>query len=120
MVKKMITLTIVQGNILGFLGDAIVNPANIQLRRGGGLCGAIFKAAGKHAPELARECSALAPVGVGNAVCTKAYGLPCKHIIHAVGVKWVDGLHGEEILLYETYKNARFCPPNRVNAHPQG
>jgi O-acetyl-ADP-ribose deacetylase (regulator of RNase III) len=99
-------LKIVQGDILEFKGDAIVNPANPKLQKGGGLCGAIFRTAGKNAPKLANECSALAPVGVGNAVCTKAYGLPCKHIIHAVGVKWIDGLHGEEILLYATYKNA--------------
>lgn len=99
-------LQLVQGNILEFEGDAIVNPANSKLHRGGGLCGAIFKAADKHAPELERECAVFAPVGVGNAVCTKAYGLPCKYVIHAVGVKWIDGLHGEEILLEATYKNA--------------
>jgi O-acetyl-ADP-ribose deacetylase (regulator of RNase III) len=99
-------LQLVQGNILEFEGDAIVNPANSKLHKGGGLCGAIFKAAGDNAKHLAKECQRFAPVSIGNAVCTNAYNLPCKYIIHAVGPKWIDGLHGEKVLLKSAYERA--------------
>ena len=85
--------------------DAIVNAANSQLVQGGGVCGAIFKAANSDA--LMLECQKLAPVASGNAVITSAYNLPAKHIIHAVGPVY-DSVHPElsESILRMTYQSA--------------
>jgi O-acetyl-ADP-ribose deacetylase (regulator of RNase III) len=84
--------------------DAIVNAAKPNLKRGGGVCGAIYKAA--NAPELASECRSLAPCPTGTAVITAAHGLPCRNIIHAVGPIWLGGFLGEARHLSECYQSA--------------
>ncbi|MDD2234930.1 MAG: macro domain-containing protein [Desulfitobacteriaceae bacterium] len=75
--------TIVRQDITKLKVDAIVNAANTDLQMGGGVCGAIFKAAG--APELQAACDKLAPIKTGEAVITPGFGLPAKFIIHAAG-----------------------------------
>ncbi len=84
--------------------DAIVNAANEGLWRGGGVCGAIFLAAG--ADELEAECQKKAPCPVGEAVITGGYRLPAQYIIHAVGPRYRDGHHGERELLAGAYRSA--------------
>ena len=92
-----------QGDITTLAVDAIVNAANTLLTRGGGVCGAIHRAAG---PELARECAALGGCATGNAKITRGYGLPAPHVIHAVGPVWQGGNSGEARLLAACYRNA--------------
>jgi O-acetyl-ADP-ribose deacetylase (regulator of RNase III)/transcriptional regulator with XRE-family HTH domain len=84
--------------------DAIVNAANTSLQAGGGVCGAIFSAAGTD--KLQRACDNLAPIQTGEAVITKGYALPAKYIIHAAGPIYRDGKSNEEELLRSCYKNA--------------
>ena len=81
--------------------DAIVNAANEQLAAGGGVCGAIHRAAG---PELARACAALAPCPTGQARITPGYRLPARFVIHAVGPVWRGGGAGEADLLASAYR----------------
>lgn len=82
--------------------DAVVNAANAQLMPGGGVAGAIHRAAG---PELARACEALAPIRPGQAVITEGFGLPNAHIIHCLGpVYGVD--EPADDLLADCYRNA--------------
>lgn len=95
---------IVHNNIVYMRTDAIVNAANSMLRRGGGVCGAIFEAAGEE--ELQSACDVLAPCPVGGAVATEGYHLPVRYIIHAVGPIWRGGLEGEDKLLESAYKSA--------------
>lgn len=95
---------IVQGDITQMKVDAIVNAANTSLQRGGGVCGAIFSAAGEK--ELQRECDAIGGCKTGQAVLTKGYRLPAKYIIHTPGPVWSDGGHGEPELLRSCYLNA--------------
>ncbi|UFN51014.1 O-acetyl-ADP-ribose deacetylase [Roseomonas sp. OT10] len=83
--------------------DAIVNAANGSLAPGGGVCGAIHRAAG---PELARACAALAPCPTGEARITPGFRLPARHVIHAVGPVWQGGGAGEADLLAACYRNA--------------
>lgn len=73
--------------------DAIVNAANWELQAGGGVCGAIFRAAGG---KLQEECNQLAPCPVGKAVVTTGYQLPAEWIIHAVGPRYQDYSNAEE------------------------
>lgn len=86
--------------------DAIVNAANSSLAPGGGVCGAIFAAAGHE--KLRQECEAIGHCDVGNAVITRGFDLPAPYVIHAVGPIWQGGDHNEEQLLKNCYKNALF------------
>lgn len=79
--------TIVSQDLTKMKGDAVVNAANTELRMGGGVCGAIFNAAG--ARELQAACDKLAPVRTGEAAITPGFALEARHIIHAVGLHFL-------------------------------
>ena len=96
--------SIVRNDISLMSTDVIVNAANERLLAGGGVCGAIFKAAGP--AKLAAACEAVAPCPTGRAASTPAFGLDARWIVHAVGPRWVDGAHGEEALLRGAYASA--------------
>jgi O-acetyl-ADP-ribose deacetylase len=83
--------------------DAIVNAANSELARGGGVCGAIHAVAG---PELARACARVAPCPTGEARLTPGFNLPARFVIHAVGPVWGGGGRGEAELLASAYRAA--------------
>ncbi|MBR5046820.1 MAG: macro domain-containing protein, partial [Eubacterium sp.] len=91
-------------NITESKTDIIVNAANSALLQGGGVCGAIFRAAG--AAELTRACNEIGHCDTGKAVVTPAFRLPAKYIIHAVGPRWRGGHEGEPDKLYEAYTNS--------------
>ncbi len=97
-------LHIVHDDITRMKTDAIVNAANVGLKMGGGVCGAIFKAAG--ITELTRACTPLAPIKTGEAVITEGFALKARHIIHTAGPVYRDGKSGEAQLLAACYRNS--------------
>ena len=97
----MSRVEIVTGDITTLEVDAIVNAANATLAGGGGVDGAIHRAAG---PELAREASRHATLPAGDAVVTAGYSLPARHVIHTVGPVWRGGEESEDELLASCYR----------------
>ena len=97
-------LKILSADITRLEVDAIVNAANMNLLAGGGVCGAIFRAAGRREPQAA--CDRLAPIQTGEAVITPGFNLPAKFVIHTAGPIWHGGGCGEENLLRACYINS--------------
>lgn len=94
-------LQIIRNDITKMQVDAVVNAANAALKMGGGVCGAIFSAAG--AEELQAECDQIGRCQTGSSVITNGYDLPARYIIHAVGPIWRGRSSGEAQLLHSCY-----------------
>ena len=98
----MMEIEIIKGDITKLDVDAIVNAANKYLQEGGGVCGAIFRAA--NSPRLQEECNKYSPIKTGDAIITRGYNLKAKYIIHAVGPVYRDD--SSSIYLEKAYYNS--------------
>jgi len=97
------SIQLIHGDITQLDVDCVVNAANEKLEFGGGVCGAIHKAAG---PDLAKECRRIGHCGVGEARITNGYNLTAKHVIHTVGPIWHGGKEYEDQYLFNCYKKS--------------
>lgn len=102
--KNTMPFEVVRNDITLMEVDAIVNAANMRLRAGGGVCGAIFARAGRE--KLQAACDEIGYCGEGEAVITPGFNLPARHVIHTPGPVWQGGNNGEEELLKNCYINS--------------